>query len=460
MPKIPFARGAYRRDNGSLPELRVVNMFVERTPTAEGELAIISRKGLSEHSDNGAGPVSGLFQRDGAFDGATFELNGNLLLKDGVSLGAVPGPGPVSMATSGVELVVTAGLDAYSYDGTDLQAISFPDGSKVLAVDYLGGRFVFVPEDPPAGNGAFYWSDTNDGRTVDGLSFATAESSPDGLYDVKAVRGNLHLLGANSGEMWRVTSDADLPFQLIQQTISAKGAIGTGCAAEADNALHWITNDGFLVRWGEVPEILGDSGLAERIRDSATRRLLRFDYEAHPLVCVVLDDDVFAYDASTRELHSLASYGLTRFRAACAINIGTSAYLGDETTGQVWTFDGWEDDGGPLERLFTAYFGINTGSVPINNLWIEANVGRTDLLAGQGSDPVCEMRSSNDAGATWSDWEAADLGEQGEYRVICEWRALGLFDVPGAMFEFRVTDPVGFRVSGVHVNDPIPGRSR
>jgi hypothetical protein len=49
---------------------------------------------------------------------------------------------------------------------------------------------------------------------------------------------------------------------------------------------------------------------------------------------------------------------------------------------------------------------------------------------------------------------------EGGYRTVPEWRALGMFDFPGALFEFRVTDPVPFRVSAVKVNDPAGGRQR
>jgi hypothetical protein len=261
-------------------------------------------------------------------------------------------------------------------------------------------------------------------------------------------------------ERHEVTTDPDLPYQKIPHTTQAKGVIGTGCCCELDNTLHWIGKDGIFYRLGEVPEQLSDSGIEERIIASTTRRMLRYDYEGHPLVLIVLDDDTFAFDARTRQFHNPRSYGLDRFRAASAINVGTSAYLGDEETNQVWTFDGFADDAGPLERLFTAYFPLDKGNVAVDNFWIEANFGRTDLLSGQGSDPQAEMRFSRDAGATWSEWEASGLGEQGEYRAIAEWRALGAFDVPGFMAEVRVTDPVGLRISAVHVNDPIPGRSR
>jgi hypothetical protein len=465
MPAIPFGLSAYRRDNGNMPELRVVNMMAEQAPTAKQGVVLKSRKGLVESSTIGAGPIQGQFQQPGTFGGDTFTLSGGVLYRAAAALGSIDGSGPVSFATSGAEIVLARGGTSYSYDGTDFQPIDFPDGQNVLAVEFFGDRFIYVPANPTVGAGGYYWSDLDgdgiaDGRQIDGENFANAETAPDGLLDCKVVRDSLFLLGQSTIERHEVTTDPDLPFQKIPHTTQARGVIATGCCCEGDNTLHLIGQDGIFCRLGDVPEQLSDSGIEERIIASTIRRLLRYDYEGHPLILIVLDDDTFAFDARTRQFHNPRSYGLDRFRASSAINVGTDAFLGDETTNQIWTFGGWADDNGPLERLFTAYFPLDKGSVAVDNLWIEANFGRTDLLSGQGSDPQAEMRYSRDAGATWSEWESAALGEQGQYRNIAEWRALGSFDVPGAMFEIRTTDPIGFRISAVHVNDPIPGRSR
>lgn len=456
MPKIRFGLAAYRRDNGNLPEVRCVNMMAEAAPTADQGVILMSRKGLVEDEEISTGPVKGIFHDEGTFGGDRFVISGDGFYRAGVLIGAVEIDGPVSWATSGLELVFAGGTVAYSYNGIDLEAIALPDDFDCPAVGYLSSRFLFTR----AGSGKFYWSDVLDGRTVGALSFATAESAADNLRDLYVVRGNLFLAGSKTIETWRTTGNAELPYSPIQQSIASKGILAAGCGADADNSLAWIGQDCVLYRWGEQPERLSDSGIEERIKASTSRRLFRLDYEGHVLILLRLDTQVLAWDAQTRQVHELQSYGFDNFRALCCLNDGPDAYLGDDTTGQIWTFDGYGDDGAELIRVFTAYFKIDSDPVAIDNLWLEANFGRTDLLAGQGSDPVVEMRSSDDAGATWSDWEEAELGQQGQYRVIAEWRSLGTFDVPGAVFEFRVADPVPFRVSAVHVNDPIPGRSR
>lgn len=456
MPKISFGLGAYRRDSGNLPEVRCVNMMAESAPTADQGVILMSRKGLAEDDEVGNGPVQEIFRDDGTFNGDRFVISGGNLYRAGSLIGAVTITGPVSAASSGLEIVFSGGTTAYSYNGTNLQAIALPDGFECPAVGYLSSRFLFVRR----GSGKFYWSGVLDGRTVGSLSFATAESASDNLLDLYVIKGNLFLCGGKTIEIWRTTGNAELPYSLIQQSIASKGILAVGCGVDADNSLVWIGQDCILYRWGEQPERLSDSGLEERIEGSTTRRLFRIDYEGHVLIAVRLDEETLAWDAQTRQLMELKSYGRDNFLALCCLNDGPEAYLGDDTTGQIWAFDGWADDGGESIREFTAYFKIDSEPVHIDNVWIEANFGRTGLLAGQGSDPVVEMRFSDDAGATWGDWEEAELGEQGRYRVIAEWRAVGLFDVPGAVFEFRVSDPVPFRVSAVHVNEPIPGRAR
>lgn len=456
MPTIPFGRGAYRRDNGDLPEFRLVNMFAESAPAADSGVTLLSRYGLSESYSVGDGPIQGIFTQQGVFDGDVFTVSGGELYRGETLLGTIDGDGPVSFAASATELVVTAGTTAYSYDGTDLEPVDFPDDAGVTAVAFMAGLFIYLRADTHR----YYWSAVLDGRTIDALDFASAESAPDELRDVKAIGDNLFLLGSETVEVWALTGALDLPFSRIQQRSYRKGVISSGCAVELDNALHWIGNDGIAYRGADVPQRLSDHGIEERIAASATVCCFGFSYQGHKFFCVRLDTGTFALDVATGQWCEFATYGRDNWRARSAPHPDQAALFGDDETGALWEFAGFQDGAAPLERLFTAAFPIKGGATTVDRLNVENNPGRTDLLAGQGSDPEIEMRSSIDQGATWSDWEADDLGRQGDYRQRPEWRALGFFDSPGAMFEFRVTDPVPLRISDVLVNEAGGGRAR
>lgn len=457
MPKINYGSGAYRRDNGNFAELRLVNMFVEAAPTSDGGVALLSRKGLSRSFTAGAGPIRGIFRADGAFSGDTFTVSGNTLYRETTSLGTITGSGAVSMATDGDELAIAAGSSLYRYDTTNgLDAVTFPDSANVRKVIFHDGLFIACAD----ATHKWYWSSVLDADTWNALDFASAERKPDTLLDMGVINDTLWLFGTETIEPWANTGDADAPYQRFEQRIFDKGIHSTGCLVGLDNTFLFVGSDGMAYRLGEVPQRISEHGIEERIAGSTSVSAFGFVHEGHSFFCIRLDDATFAYDLATQQWCEFASYDHDNFRARCATMEGSTAYLGDSESGSVWTFDGHDDDGAALERLFTAAFPIRGGSVSIDNLIIEANVGWTDLLAGQGSDPVAEMRSSRDAGATWDDWEPSDLGEQGEYRTKTDWRALGMYDWPGAMFEFRVTDPIGLRISGVFVNEEGGGRSR
>ena len=67
------------------------------------------------------------------------------------------------------------------------------------------------------------------------------------------------------------------------------------------------------------------------------------------------------------------------------------------------------------------------------------------------------MRYSRDGGANWTNYVSVSLGDAGEYRTLARWRALGLFDQPGALFDFKFTGDARFRCSGVVYNESMRG---
>lgn len=457
MPAIFYGKGSYRRQHGNLPELSLVNMFLEQTPSAENGVVLIDRRGLETSSTAGSGPVTGVFSQPGTFGGDVFRVSGGTLYRNTTSLGAIGGSGPVSFAASASEVLVTAGASLYSYNGTNLVAVTFPDSANVRAVAFISGHFIAVRD----GTHRFYWSAQLDGRSWDALDFASAESEPDNLLDAVSMRGNLYLMGQATIEPWFYTGALDLPFSLIQQRLFPKGAHSTGCAVEMDNALFFVANDGMVYRTADVPERLSDHGIEERISGSAAVSAFGYIHEGHTMFCIRLADGTFALDAATGQWFELQSHNRSNFRGRCAAMQGQTVLFGDDSTGKLWTFsDESHDEGEEILREFTAAIPLKGGAAQIDNITVDAATGHTGLLVGQGSDPIMEMAVSRDAGTTWGAFRSARLGAQGEYRTRTRWTRCGMIDEPGGMFKFRVTDPVSVRISNVQVNEPGGGRSR
>jgi hypothetical protein len=454
VPDLALATGSYQRLNGRLPPLEVVNMFAEQTPTAKSGVALLSRKGLDEVSSLSADPIIGVFQRDGLFGGDIFSLtSGGQLYRGTTLLGTVNGTGPASMAGSTVELVVTRGTTAYSYNGTDLAAIAFPDSASVTAVTFIGGMFVFAR----AGSGRFYWSAVLNGRIIDPLDYATAESAPDALLDVVAIGDNLYLLGEETTEVHFLTSDLTLPFQRINQRTVSIGVKATGCAIEVDNALHFIGSDNIVYRMAEVPQRISHHGLEELVGASAAFRCFSWSYEGHVFFAVRLSQGTWAMDMASPGLWpEFQTHGLTNWMAGCAVVAGGEPVFGSASSGKLLGFgENWTDDGVALIRIFTSALPLGGGSVPIDSIEIEANSG-----SSTGAAASLELESSRDGGNTWSDPRMSSLGAMGEYRKRASYRRLGMFDAPGAMFRHRMSDAAPLRVSAVRANESSAGRSR
>lgn len=445
MPALDYGKGAYKRSRGNLPELPVVNMFVEQSGS-EG-IVMQSHKALVEEAEVGPGPVRAKLQKDGVFGGDRFVISGSGVYRGATLIGSVNGTGVAYIVASDSEIVFGRGATAYSYNGTDYQAIAFPDGASVTMVAYTAGYFIFLR----AETGKWYFSAVGNARSVDALDFATAENEPDRLLDVAVIDGVLIFAGPNSIEFWGGTGNADLPYTPIQQRVFEQGVIATGCLQVVDNTFFWIGLDGITYRNGEVPKAVSDDGIVERSRASTEHRLFLIEDERHKFLAQRHDLNTMLFDVTTGEWSERQSYGRTNWRAGPG--------LGDDETGKIWSLSGYVDAEGVFERRFRAGSRLEATAV-VNNLRLTAEVGTTDYLTGTYVEPLIEMRDSRDAGNTWSDWEAVSLGAQGVYRERVEWRALGMFDDPGMLFEFRMTAPTSFRLSAVEANASGGGRSR
>ena len=437
---LPYGVSAYKRNRGNMPSLEIVNMFVEQSAADQQGAILQSRKGLVEVATVGAGPVQATLQKDGVFGGDRFTISGGLAYRGTTLLGAVVGTGVARIVASDIEVLFNAGGAIYSYKDGAFIDVAFLGTGKARTILYANNRFVALLDN----TGVYHFSAVLNGRSWPALNYATAENEPDELRDAVTLDGVLILLGAESVEFWGPTGDPLLPFTPIQQRVFEQGVIATGCTVVVDNTFFWIGGDKITYRNGEVPQAVSDDGIVERAAESTTFRLYLLTDERHKFLCQRHDKNTMVLDVTTQQWCEFKSYGRVNFRAGPG--------FGDDTTGKIWAWGGYTDAAGELERLFMAGTELESPAV-INNLRLTCEVGL-------GNNASIEMRASDDAGTTWGQWESEPLGMQGFYRQRVEWRALGMFDDPGFLAQWRLTDPVSFRLSGVSVNAQSGGRSR
>ena len=447
--RLQFGLSAFERLRGDLPELPVINMFAEEAPTESAGVVLQSRSGLSDRSaDMGTGPVSALFKADGVLGGTLYGVSGGNFYSATTSKGTVTGDGPWSIAGYEDYVFAAGGGSLYSYNGTTLATVSVPDSATVTKCLVGASRLIILRADTEK----FYWSDVLT-TTIPALSFASAENQPDRLKDAVFIDDVLILFGSETVEFWPNTTDADLPFQALEGRVFEKGVKATGCATKFGATFAWVTNNNEICI-SDPDNIISKQGLEAKIEASASVSLWTFHLEGTEFLALTLDSGTWVYSNRSKMWSQFASYGYDAWVPHCY----AGGVFGSSQDGKTLAWgDTHLDLGGVLERRFRAGNPLNSGSVNIGNLIVRANVGQTSYLSGDYAEPTIEMRSSRDAGQTWGNWRGKSLGAQGKYRKKVQWTACGMFGQPGMFMEFRVTDPVPFRVSDVLVNEPFGG---
>lgn len=439
----------FARQRGDFPALPVINMLAENVPTEPGT-TLQSRPGLENTEITmGSGPIRGLYTADGVLSNGLFGVSDNKLYNEETLVGNIDGTGPVSFCGYEDYVFINAGQSLYKYDGTTLSAISFPDSASVAKIVVGASRLIAIR----AGTGTVYWTDPL-GVAIDPLDFATAENSPDSLKDMLYIGDKLILFGAETVEFWPVTDDDSLPFAPLVGAVFPVGIKGTGMAAAFNRSFAWVTNYNEICV-GEPENIISEPELQIKIAESGDVSLFTFYVDDNEYLCVRLDSETWAYGARSGVWSKLESYGQDNFVCQCY----DGGYFGTDQNGTLaqWS-DNYEDFDGPMERRFRAWAAITTGTLMLSNVVLRTNPGTTPYITGDYTDPTVEARTSRDGGFEWQPWRQKQLGSQGQYRRKTIWTSLGQFSYPGALMEFRVTDPVPFRISGLGLNEPYGGR--
>lgn len=456
MPRMGLFPGTVRRSRGDLPQLPLVNMYAETAITEPTQFALQSRPGLvSSGTSYGAGPIRALYKADGVLSGYTVALSGSSLYVNGVSVGTVNGTGSPSIAGNQMGVVVTRGSDANYYDGSDFRNISFPDSASVVKVMEQGGRFVFIRGDTQR----YYWTqplanavDGSGDILIDGLDYTSAENEPDKLVDGLVFENHLVLGGVSSIEFHGQTGNDDAPWQPTLGRVFNKGVRAAGCMTLWNNSFAWVSPGNIVYQYaGSAPARISDDGIEELIAASTACSTDSFFLEGHEFLRIKLDDVDLLCDAVTGEWCQWATYNQTGFVGGPVL---TGPQFGSTIDGTIYNLTENDELGTTMERYFRAGFPLEAGNMTVHNLALRAN-------PGQGASALTvSMRYSRDGGQTWTNYVSVSLGDAGEYRTLAEWRALGLFDQPGALFDFKFTGDAQFRCSGVVYNESMRGRSR
>lgn len=469
MPDVLLGTAAFERSEA--PKVTLKNMYYEAAPAnLEDQVSLIPRPRLKQFATAGVGPMRGLYRKGGVL--ANVNLSGSILALSGSELyrvtqtglpgvgtatfiGAVDGPDHMKAEGDANVVVFCCGTALYSTDGTALSVITMPPGFSAYAVDSLSSRFLICSD-----IGRFYWTGVGT-TTISALDYATAESQPDVLINLKVIGDELWLFGRLSIEVWQPTGDLDLPYQRITGRIFGIGITARETAqkvnVDGNDTVCWVGTDRRIYRTAPNPVRISDHGMEERLKNVADPRSLYAEvdnWDGHDFYTLhIPGQGSFTYDLGTKEWHERTSYGHPLFRGAVsAVGPNNQPLLGDDSSGVLWEMsDAVRTDGAdPVLYEFTGLLEVPGAPVRCNNLSLDISTG---LNPDPEADPTISMAWSQDQGRTFGAEAVQRLGRQGQMRDVVAWTRLGLMRRPGRILRFRTTEPATVRKA--KYNSPI-----
>jgi len=310
-----------------------------------------------------------------------------------------------------------------------------------------------------------------DGTSIDPLSFASAEGSPDLLISLIVDHQEAWLFGNNSVEVWYDAGTPNFPLQRIQGAYNELGCAAPYSVAKMDNGIFWLGSDargrGIVYRSNGYTGVrISTHAIEWQIQEySDISDAIGYTYQQDGHSFYVLSfptaQTTWVYDAATQAWHERAGFDngeFVRHRSNCQVVFNNEVLVGDFENGNIYAFDlNVYSDNGDIQKWLRSWRALPTGANDLkrtahHSLQIDCQTG-VGLNEGQGSDPQIMLRWSDDGGHTWSNEYWMSMGKIGAYFYRAIQRRLGMtLKLRDRVYEISGTDPVKIAIMGAQLH--------
>jgi hypothetical protein len=297
------------------------------------------------------------------------------------------------------------------------------------------------------------------------LSYYTAENAPDGIIAGVVLGDVYYIFGTQTIEPWIQTGDNDDPFRPIVGQVIDRGAMARDTIVKLDNTLFFIGNDRSIYRMnGLTPQILNanDAWVTRYLQTVSASDVVcsSMETEAHKFYLIWTPSKCIAYDVATQTWQIRKTYGSDTWEWLYHVAKNGQFYAGNGARTFVELSRAYKSDrqssatafGTEIVRENTAHLPTKSGRPAIGPVRVEGTKG-IGLSTGQGSNPMLQMLISRDKGNTFGPAMQRSLGAIGEYGARTSFEQTGRAGPEQTVLLFRWSDPVGFLMSRVAVNE-------
>jgi hypothetical protein len=301
--------------------------------------------------------------------------------------------------------------------------------------------------------------------------FSLKDSSTDNLITLEENNRELWLVGERTSEVWYNSGLAAFSFSRIPGVGPQIGCGAAASIARLGPSLVWLARNEQGENFVAATNQYGWDRISNHAIDTAitsypvTTDAIGYSYEEAGHLFYVLTfptaDVTWVYDATVSVAlkkptwHQRLSWDPVagqyhRHLGNCYMNFAGMRIVGDFQNGNLYQMsrEYFTDAGAPLRALRRSkhvWQKANRQRIFFAQLQIEFTPG-VGLQVGQGSNPQCMLRWSDDGGFTWNDEVWAPIGMAGETKNRAIWYLLG--EARDRVWEASFTDPVARDIIG------------
>jgi hypothetical protein len=465
MPRASLAFEHWQREQAGEAEKVLANMYAEpnrSNPKLEGHLVTTPGTRLRT-----AGTITGTIRGMGQADAFA---SGHVIIVDGTTVrtwnpanasygtisGTVTGSDRVDIAFSQTEMAILSGGSLYVSGGSTIAVVTDPDfPASITSIASMSQRILLT-----AGDGKFWYTDVLNAGSISALSFYTAEASPDNLIAVRVWAEQALMFGSETIELWYAEpSNANDPFSRSSSVVPV-GCLARDTIAITTKGPVWVAPD-YTVRALNGPDalVISPAWVSRVMGTVAPGDLIASTYEKEGHTFYVLNAPSFCAvcDLTDGSWHRRYSGTSGTWSWAMIASVNGKEYVAKRAAGvfaemsRAFPTDEQADAntlGTDIVREWTAHIPQEAGTQVIGTIVLESSKG-IGRASGDGSDPIVQMRISNDNGNTWTTYRDGKLGAQGAYEQRTVWHRNGRGKRPQTILQFKASEPVQFSVEGV-----------
>lgn len=446
---IPFAKSSMPGQRPGEGQGRNINALCEM----DGGVPVIRPvAGLSIFADAAHEAPRGFLEVGNTLYGA-FEDEAVSITSLGVATtltGGLPGTDLVTWARNNKaptpDILVVCEQGIYQVAAGAVTPFVDADLPAPVTVNSLDGYFILI-----IGDGRMFASGLND-TTIDALSFASCQSSPDGLLRGTASGQLQYCWGTATTEVWQNVGTTPFPLSrvaVIPVGLMSRNAVA-GFESGWDRGQLFVAADGTVRRLqGYEPAVVSTKDVERAIlavEDKSELEASVYVAGGHPIWSLSSLSWTWEFNLATGFWHERKSLFGQRWRARASSRFGSDWMVGDTRSTNVLRVS--ESDlrevgevipmtleSGPTKEF--------PARLQVTSAFFDWTVGQGELIGPEDvTDPHVLISWSDDGGGSWSNPLMRQLGGQGDYRRQVRINRCGLTSHHGRRWRLVSSSPV------------------